>query len=42
VDNEDLSVHMESPIVVLEPHDPLATIELVVEVPPFPLPHSGS
>jgi len=42
VDNEDLSVHMESPIVHLDAHDPLATIELVVEIPPFPMPHPGS
>ena len=41
VDLRDGSVLLESPEVELTINDPLATNEVVMEVPPFPMPHEG-
>ncbi len=42
VDNQDLSVLMESTPLEVEGSDALATLELNIEIPPFPMPHPGS
>lgn len=41
IDLSDDEVLMESPEVNLECDDPLAITEVVMEVPPFPMPHVG-
>jgi len=42
VDNSDLSVLMESAAVKVISQDPLATTELGIAIPGFPMPHTGS
>lgn len=41
VDNQDFSVLMETSLEV-EGNDPLATLEVGIPVPGFPMPHAGS
>ena len=41
VDLKDGSILLESPEVELAIRDPLAINEVVMEVPPFPMPHEG-
>ena len=41
VDLKDDSVLLQSGIIPVEAGDPLATYEVIMEVPPLPLPHPG-
>lgn len=42
VDLEDNRVLMRSPRIEVQSPDPLQGVELVVELPPFPMPHAGT
>ena len=42
IQNKDLKVLFESNPIRIETQDPFATIELVIELPPIPMPHIGT
>ncbi|MEW6072920.1 MAG: hypothetical protein AB1726_10070 [Planctomycetota bacterium] len=42
VDNQNLAVLLRAAPLEVEGNDPLATMEFVMAIPPFPMPHPGS